>query len=405
MYSLPRCASSSSSLSSESSVSSSSSDSSVTSSGSESHAGESNVNGIDLAPATLARVPFRWLPHAPPSPPSSPKAGSGVLSWQGPVSVYEDFAEGSGASTSGTWKTKWLALTATSLTLHQWEPSPQQSVIPLCDLTTVTVERSNLTSHCLLLEARDRTRRYLAFKDEVELYGWLNDILRERGRIQRRAIALKMKGRPAAIQGPRDNVKATQAEESVRPILQESSANTIPSSYTPRTFLADWLNAISHAPSALYPPSTASPRNGAPLDIPAPPAVPAPHPRGALPVPKTRRSPSAWDAQQAQIMHLRTADQLPPRHGECAEGAEVDIPVPRLTLAGGSLPPPGLQVRRGKASNLRLHKVRDEPTEAGTRRGVTQRRSLVLPSPPRYPPPQVPLRIKAEGAGCLRYRE
>ncbi|KAJ6504729.1 hypothetical protein C8R47DRAFT_156400 [Mycena vitilis] len=392
MYSLPRCASSSSSLSSESSVSSSSSDSSVTSSDSESQAGESNENGIG---------PFRWHPHTPPSPPSSPMAGSGVLRWQGPIGVREDSANSSDANKSGSWKNKWLALTATSLTLHQWEPSPQQLVIPLCDLTTVTVERSDLTSRFLLLESRDRTRRYLAFRDEVELYGWFNDILLERGRIQRRAIASKMDGRRAAIQGPRDNAKATQVKAGVRPILQEPQMDTISSSYTPRTFLADWLNAISHAPSTLDPPSTASPRNGAPLDIPAPPAVPAPHPRGPLPIPRTRWNPLdfASDAQQAQLMHQRTVDQrLPPRHDE---HVQVEIPAPRLTLAGGSLPPPGLQVRRGKASNPRLHKVRDEPNEAGTRRGITQRHSFVLPPPPRQPPPHVPMG-EADGVGCLR---
>ncbi|KAJ6585451.1 hypothetical protein B0H19DRAFT_421598 [Mycena capillaripes] len=151
--SLPRSPSSSS-LSSESSLSDSDSDS-----GSES-CSSSPISSSESTP---------WYFPAPPSPPASPMGGSGVVRWQGPISIRQDSAEDGVRRTSWVWKNKWLALTATSLTLHQWEPSPQQWVVPLCDVTVIA--RSDLTPYCLLLETQDLARWYLSFKHEEEMRG------------------------------------------------------------------------------------------------------------------------------------------------------------------------------------------------------------------------------------------
>ncbi|KAJ6585450.1 hypothetical protein B0H19DRAFT_421599 [Mycena capillaripes] len=83
---------------------------------------------------------------------------------QGPVSLAED-----GSFASGIWKTNWLVLTDKSLSL-----SRQESVIPLCDLVTIT--RVPRKPYCVVLKTQDQRQRYLAFINEVEMHGWWDAI-------------------------------------------------------------------------------------------------------------------------------------------------------------------------------------------------------------------------------------
>ncbi|KAJ7835496.1 hypothetical protein B0H13DRAFT_2288346 [Mycena leptocephala] len=130
------------------------------------------------------------LPYSP-LPPSSPMDGSGLVRWQGPISVREDSGDG-GARASWIWKNKWLALTGTFLALHEWEVAlprrisppyrslndftalPPTTVVPLCDVTIIA--RSDLTPCCLFLETNHGIRRYFSFKHEAQMQEWLDDI-------------------------------------------------------------------------------------------------------------------------------------------------------------------------------------------------------------------------------------
>ncbi|KAJ7868272.1 hypothetical protein B0H13DRAFT_2064356 [Mycena leptocephala] len=196
---------SSSSLSSESSLSSSSSESDSDSDSVLSPLSNSEStfpsNGDDLEPNALGPRALGWYFPAALSPPSSPMDGSGVVRWQGPISVREDSEDG-GARASWIWKNKWLALTGTFLALHEWEPCPQQSVVPLCDVTIIA--RSDLTPHCLFLETNHGIRRYFSFKHEAQMQEWLDDIsCRSPGARSATAFVPYLKDR---IQGKRDMV-------------------------------------------------------------------------------------------------------------------------------------------------------------------------------------------------------
>lgn len=68
---------------------------------------------------------------------------------------------------------KWLVLKEQTLSIHKTETSPQQSVIPLKDITNI--ERVDLKPYCLLLETKDK-RYHLALKNDEELYGWQDDV-------------------------------------------------------------------------------------------------------------------------------------------------------------------------------------------------------------------------------------
>ncbi|KAG1773703.1 Pkinase-domain-containing protein [Suillus placidus] len=68
---------------------------------------------------------------------------------------------------------KWLVLKEQTLSIHKTETSPQQSVIPLKDITNI--ERVDLKPYCLLLETKDK-RFLLALKNDEELYGWQDDV-------------------------------------------------------------------------------------------------------------------------------------------------------------------------------------------------------------------------------------
>ncbi|KIJ64241.1 hypothetical protein HYDPIDRAFT_28677 [Hydnomerulius pinastri MD-312] len=68
---------------------------------------------------------------------------------------------------------KWLVLKEQTLSVHKTESAPQQSVIPLKDITNI--ERVDLKPYCLLLETKDK-RYHLALKNDEELYGWQDDI-------------------------------------------------------------------------------------------------------------------------------------------------------------------------------------------------------------------------------------
>ncbi|KAJ7468611.1 hypothetical protein FB451DRAFT_1039327 [Mycena latifolia] len=89
---------------------------------------------------------------------------------RGPVSVKEG-----GGLASWIWSTKWLVLKEMVLTLHKSESSlTPQSVIPLSEITHL--ERTDLRTHCLLLETQDRKRFFLSLQNDDELYGWQDDI-------------------------------------------------------------------------------------------------------------------------------------------------------------------------------------------------------------------------------------
>ncbi|KAG2344780.1 hypothetical protein BDR05DRAFT_1016131, partial [Suillus weaverae] len=68
---------------------------------------------------------------------------------------------------------KWLVLKEQTLSIHKTETSPQQSVIPLKDITNI--EHVDLKPYCLLLETKDK-RYHLALKNDEELYGWQDDV-------------------------------------------------------------------------------------------------------------------------------------------------------------------------------------------------------------------------------------
>ncbi|KAJ7682926.1 hypothetical protein B0H17DRAFT_942420, partial [Mycena rosella] len=93
-------------------------------------------------------------------------ASNGVIR-QGLVSVKKDGG--------WFWNTKWLVLKEMTLTFHKSETSPPESVILLRDITNF--ERTDLKSHCLVLETQSRKPRlFLSLKTDTELYRWHDSI-------------------------------------------------------------------------------------------------------------------------------------------------------------------------------------------------------------------------------------
>ncbi|KAL4062048.1 hypothetical protein J3A83DRAFT_4326826 [Scleroderma citrinum] len=68
---------------------------------------------------------------------------------------------------------KWLVLREDALAIHKAESAPQQSSIPLSDITNI--ERVDLKPYCLLLETKEK-RYHMSLKNDEELYGWQDDI-------------------------------------------------------------------------------------------------------------------------------------------------------------------------------------------------------------------------------------